>query len=282
MRSFPLVVGEEQGEGPPLSSIGMTPLLALDRISKSYGGVRAVNGVSFSLVAGEIVALIGPNGAGKSTCFKMLSGQVKPDSGRIFIAGRDTAGLSPQAIYRLGIGRTFQITETFTSMTVRENVQVALLSHHGQLARIHGFAGAAYRVEADALLDRAGILDKAEQPASELAYGDLKRLELAIALTGDPVLLLMDEPAAGMGPPERIALMRLVTELARQKSMGILFTEHDMDIVFGHAQRILVLDRGTLVAEGSAEEVRRNPQVQAIYLGGAARASIEPVAGAAP
>ncbi len=249
----------------------MSQLLTVDHISKSYGGVRAVNGVSFSLAAGEILALIGPNGAGKSTCFKILSGQVKPDGGQVFIEGRETTGLSPRAIYRLGVGRTFQITETFGSMTVRENVQVALLSHRDRLGRIYGFAGAEFCEQADALLERAGIAGKAAQAASELAYGDLKRLEIAIALAGDPILLLMDEPAAGMGPSERIALMQLVAGLARDKKIGVLFTEHDMDIVFEHAQRILVLDRGTLIAEGNADEVRLNPLVQAIYLGGGDR-----------
>jgi branched-chain amino acid transport system ATP-binding protein len=247
----------------------MMPLLAARNISKSYGGVRAVNGVSFSLDAGDIVALIGPNGAGKTTCFKILSGQVTPDAGQVFIAGQETTGYSPATIYRLGVGRTFQITETFASMTVRENVQVALLSFHRRLGKATGFAGAAFQQEADALLERAGIAAKSAQAASELAYGDLKRLEIAIALAGEPILLLMDEPAAGMGPSERIALMQLVAGLARDKKLGVLFTEHDMDIVFEHAQRILVLDRGSLIAEGSAEIVRRDPKVQAVYLGGA-------------
>lgn len=247
----------------------MTVLLTADRISKSYGGVSAVRGVSLTVTPGEIVALIGPNGAGKSTCFKMLTGQVRPDEGRIFIMGRETTGLAPPAIVRLGVGRTFQITETFASMTVRENVQVALLAHNGHLARVYCFAGSAFRGDADALLSLAGLGEKADHAASELAYGDLKRLELAVALAGDPKLLLMDEPAAGMGPQERLQLMELVARLAREKGMGILFTEHDMDIVFGHAGRILVLDRGVLIAEGTADEIRNDPQVRAIYLGGA-------------
>jgi branched-chain amino acid transport system ATP-binding protein len=248
----------------------MSALLIARGLTKAYGGVRAADNVSFSLEAGEIAALIGPNGAGKTTCFKMLSGQIKPDSGHVFVGERETTALPPEAIYRLGVGRTFQITETFSSMTVRENVQVALLSHHRVLNNFYGFAPNAYRTEADRMLGFAGIADKAGRPGAELAYGDLKRLELAIALAGEPKLLLMDEPTAGMAPAERIALMRLVVQLARERSIGVLFTEHDMDIVFEHAQRILVLDRGTIIAEGKPEEVRRNELVRAIYLGGAA------------
>jgi branched-chain amino acid transport system ATP-binding protein len=248
----------------------MTSLLAAEGLTKAYGGVRAVNDVSFFVQSGEIVALIGPNGAGKTTCFKMLSGQVQPDSGHVFIAGDETTGLSPREIYRLGVGRTFQITETFASMTVRENVQVALLSYHNELDNFRGFAPGAYRDEAERVLGFAGIADRADRPSAELAYGDLKRLELAIALAGEPRLLLMDEPTAGMAPSERIVLMRLVAQLARERSMGVLFTEHDMDIVFEHASRILVLDRGSIVAMGLPEEVRRNEHVRAIYLGGVA------------
>jgi branched-chain amino acid transport system ATP-binding protein len=248
----------------------MSALLTAKGLTKFYGGVRAADNVSFSLEPGEIVAMIGPNGAGKTTCFKMLSGQIKPDSGHVFIGERETTGLPPKDIYRLGVGRTFQITETFASMTVRENVQVALLSYHRELHQFYSFAPRAYQAEAERILGFAGIADKAGRPGAELAYGDLKRLELAIALAGEPRLLLMDEPAAGMAPAERTVLMRLVVRLARERSMGVLFTEHDMDIVFEHAERILVLDRGAIIAEGLPEEVRRNEHVRAIYLGGAA------------
>jgi branched-chain amino acid transport system ATP-binding protein len=248
----------------------VTALLSAMGLTKKYGGVLAVDRVSFSVTRGEIAALIGPNGAGKTTCFKMLSGQTAPDSGHVFIESRETTGLSPRQVYRLGVGRTFQITETFASMTVTENVQTALLSHRRELSHFWAFAPSRHRLESGQILGFCGISDKADQPAGELAYGDLKRLELAIALAGEPRLLLMDEPTAGMSPAERMALMRLVAELARGRNMGVLFTEHDMDIVFEHASRILVLDRGAIVAEGSPEEVRRNRHVRAIYLGGAA------------
>jgi len=242
-------------------------LLAVEGLTKSYGGVHAVRDVSFSLKAGEILALIGPNGAGKSTCFNMLNGQVMPGSGRVRLLGRDTTGEKPRAIWRLGVGRTFQITATFATMTVRENVQVALVSHHSQLFNMWSSAPKLARDEAERLLDLVGMNGYADRPCGELAYGDLKRLELAIALANQPKLLLMDEPTAGMAPRERVELMRLTARIAREQSIGVLFTEHDMDVVFEHADRILVLNRGSLIAEGVPEEVRRDPQVRAIYLG---------------
>jgi branched-chain amino acid transport system ATP-binding protein len=243
------------------------PLLQVEGLTKSYGGVHAVRGVSFSLQAGEILALIGPNGAGKSTCFDMLNGQNVPDSGRIVLLGEDTAGKKPRLVWRLGVGRTFQITATFPTMTVLENVQVALVSFERRLFNLWGSAPKFAQGEAVRLLELVGMGGYAERPCGELAYGDLKRLELAIALANQPKLLLMDEPTAGMAPRERIELMRLTARIAKEHSIGVLFTEHDMDVVFEHADRILVLNRGTLIAEGSPAEVRGNPQVRAIYLG---------------
>jgi branched-chain amino acid transport system ATP-binding protein len=242
-------------------------LLSVEGLSKSYGGVHAVRGVSFELKAGEILALIGPNGAGKSTCFDMLNGQTPPGAGRINLLGEDTTGRKPREIWRLGVGRTFQITATFPSMTVRENIQVALVSYQRRLFNLFASMPRFAQQEAAGLLELVGMGGYAERPCGELAYGDLKRLELAIALANQPKLLLMDEPTAGMAPRERIELMRLMAGIAREKSIGVLFTEHDMDVVFEHADRILVLDRGTLIAEGSPQQVRRNPQVRAIYLG---------------
>jgi branched-chain amino acid transport system ATP-binding protein len=245
----------------------MNALLSVENLSKSYGGIHAVRGVSFSLNAGEILALIGPNGAGKSTCFDMLNGQITPDKGCIHLLGAETTGLKPRAIWRLGVGRTFQITATFATMTVRENVQVALASHRRRLFDLVSSTPRLAREEAGRLLDLVGMAAHAERPCGELAYGDLKRLELAIALANQPKLLLMDEPTAGMAPRERIDLMRLTADIAREQSIGVLFTEHDMDVVFEHADRILVLNRGALIAEGQPNEVRANPEVRAVYLG---------------
>ena len=241
--------------------------LRVHDLAKSYGGVRALRGVSFSVAAGEIVAMIGPNGAGKSTCFDILNGQLSPDRGAAALAGQSLVGKAPRQIWRLGVGRTFQITATFDSMTVRENVQMALLSHRRRLWSLTSSAARVFAGEADALLERAGILAQAERPCDVLAYGDLKRLELAVALANRPRLLLMDEPTAGMAPPERDALMRLVAGLARSDGTAVLFTEHDTDVVFTHADRVLVLAEGKLIAEGSPATVRADARVREVYLG---------------
>jgi branched-chain amino acid transport system ATP-binding protein len=245
-------------------------VLAVDAISKRFGGVRAVSEISFQVQAGEMLALIGPNGAGKSTCFNMLNGQIPPDSGRITLRGQDITGLSPRRVWRLGVGRTFQITATFASMTVRENVQVALLAHHHQVWRFFRPAAAWFSAEADALLTQVGMQDQASRAAGVLAYGDLKRLELAIALANAPALLLMDEPTAGMAPTERVALMQLTRTLATDRGIAVLFTEHDMDVVFGVADRILVLNRGELIAEGNGPAIRADVRVREVYLGSGA------------
>ncbi len=245
-------------------------ILAVNGLRKSFGGVQAVAGVGFAVEEGEMLALIGPNGAGKSTCFNMLNGQIRPDGGSIRLGATDITGLPPRRLARMGVGRTFQITATFASMTVRENVQMALLAHHRGIWRFLRPAAAEHRDEADRLLARIGMAEQAERAAGILAYGDLKRLELAIALAGQPRLLLMDEPTAGMAPAERVALMQLARGLATSERIAILFTEHDMDVVFGTADRILVLNRGELIAEGSADAIRANPRVREVYLGSGA------------
>ncbi len=242
-------------------------LLEVRDLAKSFGGVKAVQGVTLSVAAGELLALIGPNGAGKSTCFNMLNGQLRPDAGRVTLAGQDITGLAPRAVWRLGVGRTFQITATFGSLSVLENVQMALLSHARALMRFWAPVSAMDPAPALALLERVGMAGQAERPCGVLAYGDLKRVELAIALANNPRLLLMDEPTAGMAPSERVALMALTAQIARESGIAVLFTEHDMDVVFTHADRLLVLDRGRMLAEGSPAEVRANSQVRDVYLG---------------
>ena len=246
----------------------MSAVLETRGLTKTFGGITAVDDVSFSLAKGELLALIGPNGAGKSTCFNMLMGQLKPTSGTVHLRGEDITGLSPRQIWRRGVGRTFQITATYPSMTVAENVQMALLSHHGEVFSVLPYARRRHRDQAVALLDLVGMASQADRHAAVLAYGDLKRMELAIALAHDPILLLMDEPTAGMAPRERVALMALTARIVEERGVSVLFTEHDMDVVFENAHRVLVLNRGALVAEGSAEEIRANPLVQEVYLGG--------------
>ncbi len=248
----------------------MSTVLRVANLSKSYGGVQAVCDVSFSLAAGELLALIGPNGAGKTTCFNLLNGQIAVGGGSAEFEGRSLIGMKPRQIWRLGVGRTFQITATFSSMSVRENLQTALLNFHGKLNSLTTLAARQYRDEAMALLARVGIAEQAERPCAVLAYGDLKRVELAIALANRPRLLLMDEPTAGMAPSERVALMQLTAELARASNIAVLFTEHDIDVVFAHADRILVLNHGRLIAEGKPAEVRANREVQEVYLGSGA------------
>lgn len=247
------------------------PVLAVEGLVKRFGPVLAVDGVSFALAAGERLAMIGPNGAGKSTCFNMIGGQLRPDRGRVLLAGRDITGWPAFRIWRLGVGRTFQIAQSFHSMTVAENVQMALLNLHGRVRALWPRASRLYREEALATLARVRLADRADRICGELAYGDVKRAELAIALAARPRLLLMDEPTAGMAPAERHALMELVSGLAAEGEISVLFTEHDMDIVFTHADRIVVLAQGRLIADGPPAEVRENPEVRAIYLGGGMR-----------
>jgi branched-chain amino acid transport system ATP-binding protein len=242
-------------------------VLAVSGLTRSFGGVRAVDGASFVVGKGEFLAMIGPNGAGKSTCFNMINGQIAPDAGQILLEGRDIAGLSPRAIWRRGVGRTFQIAATFGSMTVVENVQMALISHAGEI--LHGWrpVAARHRAEALELLDAVGMRDAAEQASRTLAYGDVKRLEFALALASRPRLLLMDEPTAGMAPRERTDLIALVKRLVVERQISVLFTEHSMDVVFAFADRIIVLARGRLIADGDARSVRENPLVREVYFG---------------
>ena len=243
------------------------PVLRVEGLRKAFGGVEAVAGVSLALAAGEIRALIGPNGAGKSTLFNILAGLLRPDAGLVEFRGTPLTGLPPHAIARRGVGRTFQITATFGSLTVLENVQVARLSH---ARRTRALWTSAARVEVErarALLGEVGLADHAGRAAGVLAYGDLKKLELAIALAGEPTLLLLDEPTAGMAAAERGALMALAASIARERGLTVLFTEHDMDVVFSVADRIVVLHEGRVIAEGRPGEVRANRQVQAVYLG---------------
>jgi branched-chain amino acid transport system ATP-binding protein len=239
-------------------------VLAVRHLSKAYGGVQAVRDVSFDVAAGEMVAIIGPNGAGKTTCFNLLNGQLAPDAGEIRLGGADLAGLPPHRVWRLGVGRTFQVAATFGSMSVVENVETALRSHRG---KNYSLRKAGFREEAHALLDHVGMREQADRPCAVLAYGDLKRVELAIALANRPRLLLMDEPTAGMAPEERGALMTLAAGLARRESIAVLFTEHDMEVVFGFASRVIVMHLGAIIAAGSPADVRADARVQEVYLG---------------
>lgn len=242
-------------------------LLEVNRLSKAFGGVRAVGDVSFSLAAGEMLALIGPNGAGKTTCFNLINGQLKPDGGTVHLVGVNITGLPPRQIWRQGVGRTFQIPATFRSMTVLENLQVAAASHAGRLLRFWRPLGKQYRDIAMALLEQVGLADEADRLCGVLAYGDVKRIELAIALAGKPRLLLMDEPTAGMAAEERHALMSLTRRLASDHGLGVLFTEHSLDVVFTHANAVVVMAHGAVIAHDSPTAIQDNDQVRELYLG---------------
>ena len=245
----------------------MANVLEVHELAKSFGGVQAVNNLSFDLGEGQLLAMIGPNGAGKSTCFNLINGQLRPDHGSVVIMGKKTNGYQPRQVWKLGVGRTFQITSTFASMTVLENIKMVILSYHQRTRSLFSRVRKLYSEESMELLKLVGIEDQYDRACGVLAYGDLKRVELAVALANQPKLLLMDEPTAGMGPAERQSLMELTSDIVRTRNIGVLFTEHDMDVVFTHADRIIVLNRGELVAEGSPSEVRANTKVQEIYLG---------------
>lgn len=234
---------------------------------KRFGANRALDGVDLSVDKGEVVALIGPNGAGKSTCFNVINGQLRPEAGHVRLGGTEITGLPPRRIWRLGVGRTFQVAATFGSMTVAENVQMALLSKAGRLASLWPRAARLFHQESLRALEALDIAHLAERRCGALAYGDVKQVELAVALAHGPRLLLMDEPTAGMAPAERARLMERTVALARARAMAVLFTEHDMDTVFGHADRIVVLHRGVVIAQGTPETVRADARVREVYLG---------------
>jgi branched-chain amino acid transport system ATP-binding protein len=242
-------------------------LLRVEHLSKAFDGVRALDDVSFAVGAGEMVALIGPNGAGKTTCFNIINGQLEADAGSVRLAGERIDGWPPQRIAVAGVGRTFQTAATFSSMTARENVQLALLAGAGECGALNRRLTGARRSEADALLARVGAAPFADRICATLSYPDTKRVELAVALAQSPRLLLMDEPTAGTAPRDRGPVMDLVSALVRDSGIATLFTEHDVDVVFRFAARVIVLDRGRIIADGPAASVRADPRVRAVYLG---------------
>jgi branched-chain amino acid transport system ATP-binding protein len=242
-------------------------LLQVRHLHKSFGSQMAVNNVSFDVGAGELLAVIGPNGAGKSTTFNLVNGQLSPDSGSVSLNGQSLIGRKPHDLWRQGVSRTFQMAEVFRSMSVIENVQMAMLSAQGlqfspwRRTRQHRADAA------QTLLEKVGLADMSQHISDTLAYGDIKRLELAMALVNQPRLLLMDEPTAGMSPSERHALMGLVQFLAKERDVAVMFTEHSMDMVFSFATRILVMAQGRILVEGTPQEVQNNPLAQSVYLG---------------
>jgi branched-chain amino acid transport system ATP-binding protein len=242
-------------------------LLAVHGLTKAFDGLLAVDAVSFTVDPGQIVALIGPNGAGKSTCFNMLNGQLRPDAGQILLDGRRIDGQPPAALWKAGIGRGFQVASVFASMTVLDNVRTALLSQRGQVWRFLTPARTCLTEASVALLARTGLSHLANRICGTLAYGDLKRLELALAIANSPKLLLLDEPTAGMTPADRGAVAALIRTLVATNGCGVLLTEHDTDLVFALAGHVLVLDKGQLLAAGPPSAIRGDAAVRAAYLG---------------
>jgi len=242
-------------------------VLEVRGLRKAFAGVRATDEVSLSVAPEQIVAIIGPNGAGKSTLFNLITGHLRPDAGQVLLRGRDITGIAPHRLCALGMGRSFQRTNIFAQLSVFENVQAALIAHHGRGRNLWTRADALYRDEVEELLRDVGLLDKAQAEGGTLSHGNQKQLELAIALSGRPDILLLDEPTAGMSSAETRASIALLARIAGERSLTLLFTEHDMQAVFSIAQRIGVLHQGRLIALGSPDEVRADAEVRRVYLG---------------
>ena len=242
-------------------------ILKVEHLNKSFGGLMATCDVSFEMQPGELSAIIGPNGAGKSTFFNLLTGYHRADSGKILFQGKDITNWPPHSISRLGIARAFQVSNIYLALTTYENVRQAILAQQKRTLNLFTPAHRLAKKETTELLEVAGLSLHAYRIAGNLSQGDKKRLELAIALGSKPDLLFLDEPTAGMSRDETYETMNLVKRLNQEMNLTILFTEHDMAVVFGYARRLTVLHQGSIIAQGSPEEVRANETAQKIYLG---------------
>lgn len=241
-------------------------MFRVENLKKVFGGLMAVNEVSFTLNQGEISSIIGPNGAGKTTLFNLLTGHLKPDSGAVYFKDLEITGLAPSRICRAGIGRSFQKTNIFPRLTVFDNIQVALMSWRKNTRNIFQNADRFFRNEADEILASLGLGEKKNRIAGLLAHGDQRLLEIGLTLGTYPELILLDEPTAGMSPEESRNTMALIQQIVRARKLTLLFIEHDMNIVFGISEKVRVMHVGAIIAEGSPQEIRANDQVQKIYL----------------
>jgi branched-chain amino acid transport system ATP-binding protein len=242
-------------------------MLDVRDLAVSFDGFQAVGGVSLTVPRGGISAIIGPNGAGKTTLFNLITGHITPDRGQVWFKERDITGIAPHDLCRLGIGRSFQRTNIFPRLTVYDNVQAAFVSHRGRGWNLFTPVERLYRAETEALLEAVGLADKAGEVSGFLSHGNQKQLELGLALALEPELLLLDEPTAGMSASETRDSIRLIERIARDRGLTLLFTEHDMEVVFSISQRITVLHQGKVIAEGTPAEVRSDPEVRRVYLG---------------
>jgi branched-chain amino acid transport system ATP-binding protein len=241
--------------------------LRIEGLCKAFGGLQAINNVTYQIRAGELAAIIGPNGAGKSTLFNLLTGYYVVDSGEVFYKSKNITNWAPHRIVRLGIARAFQVSNIYPKLTTYENVRQSILTQHKRTLNFFTPAHRLAKKETIELLQITGLFQHTKTLAKNLSQGDKKRLELAIALGSKPDLLFLDEPTAGMSSEETHETMELVKRLNREMSLTILFTEHDMSVVFGYARRLTVLHQGAIIAEGTPEEVRANEEAQRVYLG---------------
>jgi branched-chain amino acid transport system ATP-binding protein len=243
-------------------------MLEIRGLSKSFGGVKATSDITFDFADGSLTAVIGPNGAGKSTFFNLITGALKPDSGQILLNGVDLAGRSPPEIARRGIGRAFQVASIFPSLTVRETMLAAVCADQRRAGILYRrFPLAETRDRAEAAMELLGLADKRDRTAATLSHGDQKLLDIALALVLEPEVLLLDEPTAGMGPEERWRMIDKVRELWETQKITVVFIEHDMDIVFKIAPRIVVLCYGRILATGTPDAIRNDKAVIEAYLG---------------
>jgi branched-chain amino acid transport system ATP-binding protein len=242
-------------------------VLEVRALSKSFDGFRALSDVDLTVAEGRVAAVIGPNGAGKSTLFNLITGHLQPTAGRVLVAGRDITGMAPHRICRMGLGRSFQRTNIFPKLTVFENVQAALLAHQGRGRNFWSRSEALCREESSSLLVSIGLADRARAIAGTLSYGNQKQLELGIALASDPRILLLDEPTAGMSASETHEAIALIGRIAKDRGLTLLFTEHDMAVVFSIAEQVAVMHQGRIIADGRPEAVRADAEVRRVYLG---------------
>lgn len=248
-------------------------ILIVTGLTKSFGGLMAINGVDFSIPKGEINAIIGPNGAGKTTFFNLITGFIRPDSGKIVFDSKDITGKKPQHICEFGVARAFQIVNIFPRLSVLKSIQIAIFSRQKKARDLFSPAKKVAKDEALEIIKSVGLMEKVEELGGALSQGDQKRLEIGIALAQQPKLLLLDEPTAGMSSLERGSTMELIQKLSRKKDLTILFTEHDMDVVFTIANKIWVLHQGSIIFDGNPEEVKNNEIVRKVYLGEEAKCS---------
>jgi branched-chain amino acid transport system ATP-binding protein len=242
-------------------------MLEVRDLRKAFDGFQAVGGVTLGVARGQIAAIIGPNGAGKTTFFNLITGHLRPDAGAVVLSGRDITGLAPHDVCRLGMGRSFQRTNIFPRLTVFQNVQAAFISHRGRGLSLFSRVEGLFRDETHGVLESIGLRDKADEMSGFMSHGNQKQLELGIALASEPDLLLLDEPTAGMSATETRKTIGLIECITRERGLTLLFTEHDMDVVFSIAQKISVLHQGRLIAEGAPADVRNDPEVRRVYLG---------------